>query len=59
MRGYKLNEDSDYARKIIDGISKKNGHCPCRVNMDESTLCPCDEFIKDGICKCNLFIRRD
>lgn len=57
MKGFRLNNDSDYVAKIIAGIEKKEGHCPCRVNKDETTLCPCDEFISEGICKCNLFIK--
>lgn len=56
MKGYKLNEDKEYVTKIMEGIQNKNGHCPCRIKQDESTLCPCDEFIREGICKCKLFI---
>ena len=57
MKGYKLNPDKDYVNKIIEGIHRKQGHCPCRVNSNDTTLCPCDEFIKDGICRCRLFIK--
>ena len=57
MKGFKLNNDKEYVIKIIDGIYRKNGHCPCRVNVDETTLCPCDEFVAKGICKCNLFVK--
>ncbi|MCL1859429.1 MAG: ferredoxin thioredoxin reductase catalytic beta chain [Oscillospiraceae bacterium] len=57
MKGYKLNEDENYVSKIIAGIYKKNGHCPCRVNSDDSTLCPCDEFMEQQICRCNLFVK--
>lgn len=57
MKGYKLNPDKEYVNKIIEGILKKNGNCPCRVISDETTLCPCDEFVKDGICKCRLFVK--
>ena len=56
MKGYILNPDKKYVEKIIEGIYKKDGHCPCRVNVDDTTLCPCDEFIHDGICKCKLYI---
>lgn len=56
MKGYQLNPNRDYVLKIIEGTLKKNGHCPCRIKDDDTTLCPCDEFIKDGICKCKLFI---
>ena len=57
MKGYRLNTDTNYVSKIIDGIERKNGHCPCRVIQDDTTLCPCDEFILKGICKCNLFLK--
>ena len=57
MKGYRINEDKEYAKKIIEGIYKKDGHCPCRVKADETTLCPCDEFVNTGDCKCKLFIK--
>lgn len=57
MKGYRLNEDANYVAGIIKGIMKKDGHCPCRVNVDDTTLCPCDEFVGEGICKCNLFVK--
>ena len=56
MKNYRINTDKEYVSAIIEGLEKKNGHCPCRVNVDETTLCPCDEFIRDGICKCKLYI---
>lgn len=56
MKGFRLSKDKNYVLKIIDGIEKKDGHCPCRLNVDNTTLCPCDEFVKDRICKCKLFI---
>lgn len=59
MKGYIYNPDREYVNKIIDGVFKKNGHCPCRVQVDDSTLCPCDEFVYKGICKCNLFVKKD
>ncbi|MBQ9012585.1 MAG: hypothetical protein IJ094_03325 [Bacilli bacterium] len=59
MKGFRLNKNKNYVLKIIDGIEKKEGHCPCRLTVDYTTLCPCDEFIKDGLCKCKLFITID
>ncbi len=59
MKGYKLNTDKKYVETIIEGIIRKDGHCPCRINVDDTTLCPCDEFIKTGICKCRLFLKVD
>ncbi len=57
MKGFKLNSDTEHVSKIMAGIAKKDGHCPCRLNKDETTLCPCDEFVNDQICKCNLFVK--
>lgn len=57
MKGYRLNDDSEHVAKIIAGITKKDGHCPCRINKDETTLCPCDEFVSQGTCKCKLFVK--
>ena len=57
MKGYIINPDKEYTQKIIEGIDKKDGHCPCRVYADETTLCPCDQFINEGICKCNLYVK--
>lgn len=59
MKGYVINPDKEYTSKIIEGIYRKNGHCPCRVNTDETTLCPCDDFIQNGNCKCRLFIKKE
>ena len=59
MEGYRLNPDKEYVEKIMEGIRRKDGHCPCRVKVDETTLCPCDEFVGEGICKCNLFVKEE
>ena len=59
MKGYRLNEDKDYVFKIIEGTHKKNGHCPCRLTSDDTTLCPCNKFISTSICRCKLFFKID
>lgn len=56
MKSFKLNTNRKYVDGIINGILKKDGHCPCRINDDDTTLCPCDEFVEKGICKCRLFL---
>ena len=58
MKGYMLNPDKEYVNKIIEGIYRKDGHCPCRLNVYDTTLCPCDEFVQKQVCKCNLFVLR-
>lgn len=59
MKGYILNPDRDHVNMIIEGIYRKDGHCPCRVKVDDTTLCPCDEFRETGVCKCQLFIKKE
>lgn len=59
MKNFRINPDKKYANIIIEGLQKKDGHCPCRVNVDDTTLCPCDEFINDKICKCKLYVPID
>lgn len=56
MKGYRLNPDREYVDKIISGTLKKEGHCPCQVISDDTTLCPCDKFVNTGNCCCKLFI---
>ena len=56
MKGYRLNPDKDYVSKIMEGLYRKKGHCPCKVIQDETTMCPCDQFIYEKICKCNLYV---
>lgn len=56
MKNFRINPDKQLVTIIIEGLQRKNGHCPCRLNIDDTTLCPCDEFIKTGICKCKLFV---
>ena len=53
----RLNPDEKVVAMIKKGLEEKNGHCPCRVNIDDTTLCPCDEFIEKGICRCKLYIQ--
>ena len=46
MKGFRINPDKKYVNIIMEGLQKKNGHCPCRLDVNDTTLCPCDEFIK-------------
>lgn len=56
MKGFRLNEDKAHVDRIISAMEKKGGHCPCRISVDATTLCPCDDFIEIKECKCNLFV---
>lgn len=60
----KLNEDKEMVAMLREGLKKKNGHCPCRLEMTEDTKCMCKEFrdqIADpdfeGFCHCMLYYK--
>ena len=62
--GYELGEVAD---KIIEGLKRCNGYCPCKYAIWKKTrpdeldkiICPCEEhkaeIEKDGFCHCRLF----
>lgn len=53
MKGFKIKIER--ARKLIELIEKCKGHCPCAIVKDETTLCPCDNFINEKDCKCGMY----
>ena len=40
----RLNEDKEVVATIREGLKAKGGHCPCRLEMTDDTLCICKEF---------------
>ena len=69
MRGVKqmavrLNEDKDVVKTVKEGLAKKGGYCPCRLEKTPDTKCMCKEFrdqIADpnfeGFCHCMLYYK--
>jgi len=68
----KLNPDTNHVKKIINSIVSKGGHCPYILIQDKNSICSFDEYyhpeqitfnmlcgngIKDGECKCKLYIK--
>ena len=60
----RLNEDPEYVAKIRNGLLKKEGYCPCRIQRTEENYCMCQEFrdqIADpefeGYCHCRLYYK--
>jgi ferredoxin-thioredoxin reductase catalytic subunit len=51
--GCKLSKN---AAKVIARVEKRNGYCPCRVEENEDTLCPCKEMRENQHCCCGMFI---
>ncbi len=54
---FKLNENKDHVMNIRKGLEKKNGHCPCQLEVSPKTICPCLEFVETGHCHCKLYIK--
>jgi len=47
------------AVKIINRIEKRNGYCPCVVEENEDTICPCKKMREEKYCCCGLFIKEN
>lgn len=59
-----FNEDEKIRDLIREGLMKKNGHCPCRLDQTEDTMCMCREFREqiadpefEGYCHCRLYYK--
>ena len=59
-----FNEDRKIVDAIREGLKKKNGHCPCRLEETEDTMCMCKEFRDqvadpefEGFCHCRLYFK--
>ena len=59
-----FNEDRKIVEAIREGLKKKNGHCPCRLEETEDTMCMCKEFREqiadpefEGFCHCRLYFK--
>lgn len=59
-----LNEDKEIVARVQEGLRKKDGYCPCRLEMNEDTKCMCKEFREqiadptfEGYCHCLLYYK--
>ena len=59
MKGFIINPDRKVVDTITEGLFRKNGHCPCRLVQDDTTLCPCDDFIQNQNCVCRLYVKKE
>lgn len=60
----RFNDDRKIVDAIREGLKKKEGHCPCRLQMTEDTVCMCREFREqiadpdfEGYCHCRLYYK--
>ena len=59
-----FNPDEEVVKLIKEGLAKKGGYCPCRLEKTEDNKGMCKEFrdqIKDpdfeGYCHCMLYYK--
>ena len=56
----KLSENKELVLEIRKKLKVNGGYCPCRLEKNEDTKCPCKEFReqnKVGECYCGLYIK--
>ncbi len=60
----KLNPNEKIVAMIKDGLQKKNGYCPCRLEIIPENKCICKEFREqmadpdfEGFCHCRLYYK--
>ncbi len=60
----RYNEDKAVVAAIKEGLEKKDGYCPCRIQKIPENKCMCEEFKKqiadpefEGYCHCMLYYK--
>lgn len=60
----RLNDNKEIVKIIKDGLKKKGGYCPCRLQKTEDNKCICKEFREqiadpdfEGYCHCQLYYK--
>ena len=60
----RLNDNKEIVKIIKDGLKKKVGYCPCRLQKTEDNKCICKEFREqiadpdfEGYCHCRLYYK--
>ena len=44
MSRVRLNENAEVVTAVREGLKRKGGYCPCRLETTEDTKCMCKEF---------------
>ncbi len=60
----KINDDKNLVDTIRNGLIKKQGYCPCKLQKVEDNICMCREFREqiadpdfEGYCHCMLYYK--
>ena len=64
MSKVRLNEDREIVARVKEGLKRKEGYFPCRLEVKPEYKCICDVFkaqIQDpdfeGYCHCQLYYK--
>ena len=52
----KLNPDKSKVKEIRAKIKENDGYCPCIIQKNDDTKCPCKDFREKKECHCELYI---
>lgn len=50
------NPNKDFVRDLKKRIKANNGFCPCQIERNKDTKCPCKLFKEEQNCICGLYI---
>ena len=60
----RLNENKELVARIREGLKRRGGYCPCRLEKTEEDKCICKEFREqiadpefEGYCHCMLYYK--
>lgn len=58
--GWELNPNDKIVNSILKRIEMNNGMCPCyQEGSLTGRFCPCEEYRKNDICHCTLYVLKD
>jgi len=53
-----LNPDLEVRTKIVNEVIANDGYCPCMIERNEDTKCPCKPRRENIECICGLYVRK-
>lgn len=59
-----FNNDAKVVTSIREGLKRKEGYCPCKIQRIPENICMCEEFRNqiadpdfEGYCHCRLYYK--
>lgn len=59
-----FNENRELVAKLREGLKRKEGYCPCKLERTDDNICMCKEFREqiadenfEGYCHCKLYYK--